>query len=470
MKDFMDDNFLLNNIFAEELYHSYAKKMPIIDYHCHLNPSEIEEDKTYKNITEIWLGGDHYKWRLMRACGIDEKFITGDANDKEKFYKWAETVPKCIGNPLYHWAHLELQRYFGINEILSPKTSEIIWEKANEVLQTLSVHKILQKFNVQVLCTTDDPVDNLEKHLKIKASKKINTAVLPSFRPDKYINIDKVGYRNVIENLPCSIGYEINSLERLKMALKERALYFELAGCSISDHGLEDLPYIECNDGTADIIFKKSLKGEIISEKESNAFKSNIMIYLGQLYAELGWVMQLHFGVMRNVNFKMFSKLGPDTGFDAVGTYDISIGLAKYMNALNNKGRLPKTVLYTINPTFNETFSTIAGCFSEQIRGKIQFGTAWWFNDHIDGMKRHLVTLASTSVLGNFIGMLTDSRSFLSYTRHEYFRRLFCSLIGNWIVDGELPKDIEYLSKLVEDVCYNNAVNYFDFNKNITRG
>ncbi|HPT88623.1 MAG TPA: glucuronate isomerase [Bacillota bacterium] len=461
MKAFMDENFLLSNDTAVTLYHQYAKEMPIYDYHCHISPKEIAENKKYRNITEIWLGGDHYKWRAMRSNGVPEKYITGDASDKEKFMKWAETMPNCIGNPLYHWTHLELKRYFGIDKLLSPETAEEIWEKCNAVLEHLTVRDIIKKSNVKLICTTDDPTDTLEYHKAIAEDKTFDVKVLPAFRPDKSFNIEKEGFKEWIAKLGQVVGFEIKTFDDLTKALKARLEYFHEVGCRVSDHALDPVVF---EPGTADeatVILQKGLKGEALTETEIKKYKTQVMLFLGREYARLGWAMQLHIGTIRNNNSRMMRLLGPDTGFDAIADYTYGESLAKFLDALDSTDQLPKTILYTLNPRDNEMLGTIIGCFQGGIPGKMQFGSGWWFNDQKDGMIRQMVALANLGLLSRFVGMLTDSRSFLSYTRHEYFRRILCNLLGEWVENGEAPNDMKLLGEMVQNICYNNAKNYF---------
>ncbi len=464
MKAFMDANFLLNNKTAEELYHDYAEKMPIIDYHCHLIPKEIAQDKKYRNITELWLAGDHYKWRAMRGNGIEEKYITGDASDKEKFLKYAETISRCIGNPLYHWTHLELRRYFGIDTVLSLDTAEEIWNRCNEILASgqLSARELINRSNVVAICTTDDPADTLEYHKSIAADPLFKVKVLPAFRPDKAINLEKDGFAEYLTRLGKAAGINIRSFEDLKKALVSRIEFFHDAGCKISDHAQEPLVYGDATGAEASGIFEKALSGQPLTEIEIKKYKTQVLLFLGREYAKRNWVMQLHLGVLRNANSCMMKKLGPDTGFDTIGDHTFAEDLAKILNALEETNELPKTILYTINPRENEVLATMAGCFQGGgIPGKIQFGSGWWFNDQKDGMIRQMIALANLGLLSRFVGMLTDSRSFSSYTRHEYFRRILCNLIGEWAENGEAPRDMKLLGGMVQDICYNNAVNYF---------
>ena len=464
MKPFMNEAFLLTTKTAETLYHDYAKHMPIFDYHCHLSPKEIAENKRYRSITEVWLGGDHYKWRALRAAGVDEKYITGDASDKEKFMKWAETMPKCIGNPLYHWTHQELRTYFGIEKLLSPETAEEIWQTCNELLQKeeFTARGFISRSNVKVVCTTDDPADTLEYHLAIAEKKTFNVKILPAFRPDKSFNIDKEGFAQYIQKLGQASGQAITCLDDLLGALKQRLEFFHSVGCRVSDHALDPIVFEAGTGEEVNAILLKALADADLTETEVKKFKTCIMVFLGRQYARLGWVMQLHLGTIRNNNTRMMKLLGPDTGYDAIADYTLGQSLAKYLDALDTTDELPKTILYCLNPRDNDMLATIAGCFqSGGVAGKIQFGSGWWFNDQKDGMLKQMTALANIGLLSQFVGMLTDSRSFLSYTRHDYFRRLLCSLIGEWVEAGEAPNDIALLGAMVQDICFNNAKNYF---------
>ncbi|MFZ5988759.1 MAG: glucuronate isomerase [Bacillota bacterium] len=464
MKPFMDENFLLQNQTALKIYHEYAKDMPIYDYHCHLNPKEIAQNKRYRNITELWLGGDHYKWRAIRSNGIDEKYITGEADDKEKFMKWAKTMQYCIGNPLYHWTHLELKRYFGIDEILSSKTAESIWEKCNDMLQSddFTARGLILRSNVRVICTTDDPLDSLEYHKAIVKDTGFGVKVLPAFRPDKSFNIDKEGFADWISSLGSIVGYRIECFDDLKNALSSRLEYFHKLGCRISDHALDPIVYREGSEEEASVVLGKALMGQALSIDEIEKYKTHVMIFLGRKYARLGWTMQLHLGTMRNNNSRMMRLLGPDTGFDAIGDWNFAKPLSRFLDRLDETDELPKTILYSLNPRDNEVLGTIIGCFQGGgIPGKIQFGSAWWFNDQKDGMERQLTALANLGLLGRFVGMLTDSRSFLSYTRHEYFRRILCNLIGTWVENGEAPNDMDIIGGIIKDICFYNAKEYF---------
>lgn len=468
MKQFMDENFLLQNDTAVKLYHDYAKDMPIFDYHCHLNPKEIWEDKKFKNITEVWLYGDHYKWRAMRLNGISEKNITGDGSDYDKFMAFAQTLSRCIGNPLYHWTHLELQRYFGINDVLNEETAPSIWERCNEVITSgeFSARKLIEKSNVKMIGTTDDPIDSLEYHDKIREEGKLSTKVLPTFRPDKGVEICRPEFVEWVGKLGTVVGKEIKEYSQLLEALEERANYFHEKGCRMSDHGLENVPYIETTLEEAASIFVKGINGEEITDVEEQKYKTYTLQFIAKVYAKLGWVMQLHMGALRNNSTRMFNRLGADTGFDSIDDIQIAKPLSKFLNALQTTDELPKTILYTLNPVHNYVLGTMLGNFSsDSPRGKIQFGSGWWFNDQKDGMISQMVDLANLGLLGNFVGMLTDSRSFLSYTRHEYFRRILCNLIGQWVEDGEFPNDEKLLETIVKDICYNNADAYFAINQ-----
>jgi len=468
MKDFMDHDFLLENKTASELYHGYAENMPILDYHCHLNPAEIAQDKQYRNITELWLGGDHYKWRAMRINGVEERYITGDADDHEKFLKWAETISQCVGNPLYHWTHLELKRYFGIDELLSPQTAEKIWDACNALLKTkdFTARSLIRRSNVKTLCTTDDPADDLSFHTALHNDDSFEVKVLPAFRPDKALNIDKPGFADYLGKLSAASGVEIKGIEDVKAALLNRIEFFHAAGCRVSDHALDPIVYQDVGKkggkGLLRIAFAKGLSGEPMTAEEIGLYKTEILLFLGRQYARLGWVMQLHMNVMRNNNTRMMRKLGPDTGFDSIGDWDCAFALSRFLDALDETDELPKTILYSLNPSDNEVLGAIIGCFQGGgIPGKMQLGSAWWFNDQKDGMEKQMIALANLGLLSRFVGMLTDSRSFLSYTRHEYFRRILCNLLGKWAENGEAPRDMDLLGKMVQDICYNNAVNYF---------
>ena len=466
MKAFMDKDFLLETETAQKLYHEYAVNMPILDYHCHINPQEIAEDRKFENITQVWLGADHYKWRQMRSNGVEEKYITGDASDREKFQKWAETLERAIGNPLYHWSHLELQRYFGYYGALNGETAEEVWNLCNAKLQEdgMSARNLIRQSNVTLVCTTDDPVDSLEWHEKIAADESFEVRVLPAWRPDKAMNLEKTDYLEYLKKLEVVSGVKIDSFASLIEALRIRMDYFAEHGCSVSDHGLEYVMYAPASEEEIEAIFAKRLRGEAVSRADELQFKTAYMVALGREYHKKNWVMQLHYGVKRDNNGMIFGKLGPDAGIDCINNYAPSSEMADYLNALAITDELPKTILYSLNPTDNATIGTIIGCFqSEEARGKIQQGSAWWFNDNKQGMIEQMTSLANLGLLGNFIGMLTDSRSFLSYTRHEYFRRIMCNLIGGWVENGEYPADEKVLGRMVQDISYNNAVRFFGF-------
>lgn len=466
MKAFMDKDFLLETETAQKLYHEYAAKMPILDYHCHINPQEIAEDRKFENITQVWLGADHYKWRQMRSNGVEEKYITGDASDREKFQKWAETLERAIGNPLYHWSHLELQRYFGYYGALNGETAEEVWNLCNAKLQEdgMSARNLIRQSNVTLVCTTDDPVDSLEWHEKIAADESFEVRVLPAWRPDKAMNLEKTDYLEYLKKLEVVSGVKIDSFASLIEALRIRMDYFAEHGCSVSDHGLEYVMYAPASEEEIEAIFAKRLRGEAVSRADELQFKTAYMVALGREYHKKNWVMQLHYGMKRDNNGMIFGKLGPDAGIDCINNYAPSSEMADYLNALAITDELPKTILYSLNPTDNAAIGTIIGCFqSEEARGKIQQGSAWWFNDNKQGMIEQMTSLANLGLLGNFIGMLTDSRSFLSYTRHEYFRRIMCNLIGGWVENGEYPADEKVLGRMVQDISYNNAVRYFGF-------
>lgn len=467
MKQFMDKDFLLSTDTAKALFHDYAEKMPVLDYHCHINPQEIAEDRKFNNITQVWLGGDHYKWRVMRSCGVEERYITGDAPDREKFQKWAESLSKAIGNPLYHWSHLELQRYFGYMGALNGDTAEEVWNLCNAKLQedSMSVRNIIRQSNVTLICTTDDPADTLEWHKKIAEDDSFDVQVLPAWRPDKAMNIEKPDYMDYLAKLASAAGMtEIRTFAALKDALKNRMDFFASMGCCVSDHALNYVMYNPASEEELEAIFAKRMSGDSVSYEEQLKFKTAFMIFVGKEYHKRGWIMQLHYGCKRDNNIFRFNQLGPDTGFDCIDNYAPSASMADFLNALNATDELPKTVLYSLNPNDNASIGTIIGCFqSPDAIGKIQQGSAWWFNDHKLGMTEQMTTLANLGVLGNFIGMLTDSRSFLSYTRHEYFRRILCDIIGGWVENGEYPNDQKTLKEIVEGISYNNAVRYFEF-------
>jgi glucuronate isomerase len=466
MEKFMGENFLLKNETAVSLYHEVAKDLPIIDYHCHISPKEIYENKKFKNITEAWLYGDHYKWRVMRANGIKEKYITGDADDYEKFLAWARTVPMTIGNPLYNWTHMELQRFFGINDILNEKSAPDIWKKVNKLLveDDFRVREIIKESNVRVVCTTDDPVDSLEYHKLLSEEEDFPVLVVPGFRPDKGLEINRQGYEEWIKRLETASGVTIDSYSSFLEALDSRVHFFHALGGRVSDHALDKVVYEEATFEEVSEIFAKKLSGGTVSEREEKQYKTYTLVHLGKLYSSMGWAMQYHMNAHRNNNTKMFQALGPDTGYDSINDDKIAKPLVRLLDALSQAGGLPKTILYSLNPGDNHTLASIINSFQDgSIPGKIQYGTAWWFNDTRDGMLDQMKALANMGLFSRFIGMLTDSRSFLSYTRHEYFRRIVCSLVGEWVENGEAPNDTELLSTIVKGICYYNAEDYFQF-------
>ena len=466
MKKFMDKEFLLETETAQKLFHEYAEKMPIVDYHCHINPQEIAEDRKFENITQVWLGGDHYKWRQMRSNGVDEYYITGGASDREKFQKWAETLELAIGNPLYHWSHLELQRYFGYHGVLNGDTAEEVWNLCNEKLKEdgMSVRNLIRQSNVKLICTTDDPVDSLKWHEVLAADDTFEVKVLPAWRPDKAMNLEKVDYAEYISQLSKVSGIDIRTFAELKEALNVRLDYFAEHGCSVSDHALEYVMYAPASEEKIEEIFAKRLNSEAITKEEELEFKTAFMQFVAKQYYKRNWVMQIHYGCRRDNNTPYYKALGPDTGFDCIDNYAPSSQTAAFLDSINETEELPKTILYSLNPNDNEAIGTILGCFQDSsAAGKIQQGSAWWFNDHKTGMIAQMTSLANLGLLGNFVGMLTDSRSFLSYTRHEYFRRILCNLIGGWVENGEYPNDEKALKKIIEGISYNNAVRYFRF-------
>ncbi|MBS1520894.1 MAG: glucuronate isomerase [Bacteroidetes bacterium] len=466
MKPFLDENFLLQSKTAEHLYHEYAAGMPIIDYHCHLDPAQIAADINFSNLTDIWLRGDHYKWRAMRTNGVDEQYITGAKSDWEKFESWAATVPYTLRNPLYHWTHLELQRYFGVHEILSPKTAKTIYDECTQKLQTpeYSVQNIIKKMNVEVICTTDDPIDNLEHHQKIKQSGW-NVKVYPAFRPDKAMNADDVkGLNDYITKLEAISDTAINDYTDYLAALKKRHDYFAANGCVVSDHGLEQMYAEDYTDAEIAVIFKKIRAGQSLQAIEILKFKSAMLYEFAIWDHEKNWTQQYHLGALRNNNSRAYKEIGPDTGYDSIGDFTQAQALSRFLNKLDSTNQLAKTIIYNLNPGDNELFATMTGNFNDgTVAGKIQFGSAWWFLDQKDGMTKQLNTLSSMGLVSKLVGMLTDSRSFLSYPRHEYFRRLLCNLFAEDIENGELPSDIEWTGKIIQDICYYNARNYFKF-------
>jgi glucuronate isomerase len=467
MKNFLDKDFLLSTETAKELFHKYAAKKPILDYHCHINPKEIAQNRQFENISQVWLGGDHYKWRQMRSNGVEEKYITGNASDKEKFKKWAETLEKIIGNPLYHWSHLELRRYFGYEGVLNSETADEVWTLCNEKLQkkSMSVRGMIEQFGVTLICTTDDPVDSLEWHKKIKEDKSFNVQVLPAWRPDKMLNIENPLFADYIAQLSKVSGVNITSFATLKTAFQKRLEFFISFGCRATDHALSYIVYAPCSEKNVEAIFAKKLNGGTLTKDEELKYKFAFMLFAGKEYSKNDLVMELHYGCKRNNNTFVFNKLGPDTGHDCIDNFSSGAQMVDFLNALDSIAQLPKTIIYSLNPNDNALIGSILGCFQDSSAlSKVQQGSAWWFNDHKVGMTEQLISLANLGVLSNFVGMLTDSRSFLSYTRHEYFRRILCDLIGGWVENGEYPYDIQILSKIISDISYDNAVRYFKFN------
>ncbi|TAL69113.1 MAG: glucuronate isomerase [Bacteroidetes bacterium] len=467
MKPFINEDFLLGNKTAEKLYHSYSENKPIVDFHCHLSPAMIAEDRQFNNLTRAWLEGDHYKWRAMRTNGIDETYCTGNGSDPVKFMKWAETVPATIGNPLYHWTHLELARYFNINKLLSPSTAEEIYEEASELLRTkeFSTRSLIRRMKVEIICTTDDPTDNLEHHQKLKGA--FETLVIPAFRPDNLFRTEDTGkFRAYILKLEQASNININNFNSLIESLDNRHRFFHETGCRLSDHGLDRFYFADYTASEVDKILKKLLKGEPISKEESEKYKTATLLELCRLNHKRGWTQQFHAGALRNNNSRMFRKMGPDTGWDSIGNPLDAKKMSMFLNALDNTEQLAKTILYNLNPADNEMMITMAGNFNDgSSPGKVQYGSAWWFLDQKNGIEKHLKDLASLGLLRRFVGMVTDSRSFLSYPRHEYFRRLVCNFIGEEVEKGLIPDEEELLKLLIEDISYRNAKEYFGLEK-----
>ncbi|WP_392562970.1 glucuronate isomerase [Orbus sturtevantii] len=466
MKNFLDDNFLLETNAAEKLYFEYAQQQPIYDYHCHLSPKDIAENRNFTNLTEIWLAGDHYKWRAMRTAGIDEKFITGDASDYEKYQVWAKTVPLTLGNPIYHWTHLELRRPFGIKNILfNEKSAEKIWHQTNEMLAMpeFSTGGILKQMNVKSIGTTDDPIDSLQYHKQIAADNDRPTKVKPSWRPDKVFKIELPGFVEYLKQLGMVTDIEISSFDQLLSALSKRLDHFEKNGCEASDHAIDIARYAEIpTEKKLNEILSKRINNQSLTELEIAEFSTAVLVWLGKQYHKRNWVMQLHLSALRNTNQRMLKILGPDTGFDSIGDHPIATPLSCLLNQLDLTNQLPKTILYCLNPRDNEVIASMIGNFQgPEIAGKIQFGSGWWFNDQKDGMERQITQLSQIGILSLFVGMLTDSRSFLSFTRHEYFRRILCNLVGNWMEKGEIPNDFNLVGNMISNICYNNAARYF---------
>ena len=460
MKTFMDRDFLLSSETSKHLFHDYAKQQPIFDFHCHLSPREIYENRQFENITRLWLGGDHYKWRLMRSAGVEERYITGNADDREKFQKWAETLGLAIGNPLYHWSHLELRNYFGYTGILNGATAEEVWQFCNQKLRSpdMRARRLIERSNVIALCTTDDPADTLEWHKKITEDKSFGIKVLPAFRPDRALSIERADYLSYLERLG-----EIRCFKDLSKTLKERLAFFIENGCLVSDHGLEAVPFAPMSDDAIESIFQRRLNGKLPTLLEEKQFKTALLLELGKEYHRLGVVMQLHFGAIRDVSPRVFRSLGPDAGSDSIGNMPSMKELAAFLGRLDDTNELPKTILYSLNPIDNAALVTIMGAFQTgEAVSKMQHGSAWWFNDYREGIIEQLTTLAADGYLAGFVGMLTDSRSFLSYARHEYFRRILCDLIGSWVENGQFPNDDIALKTIVEGICIRNAERYFN--------
>ncbi|SFC12866.1 glucuronate isomerase [Pragia fontium] len=466
MKAFLGDDFLLTTDAAQRLYFEHAAPQPIFDYHCHLPPKDVMEDRQFGNLAEIWLAGDHYKWRVLRTAGVDERLITGDASDYEKYLAWASVVPKTLGNPIYHWTHLELKRPFGISNVcLNAGTAEQIWHQANELLAQpqFSARGIMQQMNVKMVGTTDDPIDSLVYHQGIAADDSFDIQVRPSWRPDRAFKIDLPGFTDYIPLLEKAADIVIGRFSDLLNALEKRLNHFAAHGCVAADHGVEIVRFAPIpTESTLDAILAKRLSGQALSDLEIAQFSTAVQVWLGQQYHQRGWVMQLHIGALRNNNQRMFTRLGADAGFDSIGDRPVAEALSGLLNALDCDDRLPKTILYCLNPSDNEVLATMCGNFQGGgIAGKVQFGSGWWFNDQKDGMQRQMMQLSQLGLLSQFVGMLTDSRSFLSYTRHEYFRRILCDMVGGWMHNGEIPADFQLVGQMIEDICYGNAERYF---------
>ena len=464
MSDFIGNDFLLLNKYAEELYHEYAANMPIIDYHNHLSPEQIADDVSFENLTKVWINGDHYKWRAMRTLGIQEKYITGNASDQDKFLKWAQTVPFTVRNPLYHWTHLELQRYFQISKLLLPQNAAMIYDISNEMLQSPenSCRGLLKKMNVKYICTTEDPTDSLKHHQKLNKSN-FKTKVSTAFRPDNAIHIENAQFNSYLKNLEAATDIAIIDFETLCNALANRIDYFHDNGCTIADHGLSHLYAYEFTDSNIKSIFKKKLEKKPLTTHEINQYKSAILLFLSKMYHQKNWVQQFHLGALRNNNQRLLKQLGPDTGFDSIGDWLQAENLSKFLNKLDQANMLTKTIIYNLNPRDNEVIASMIGNFNDgSVKGKVQFGSGWWFLDQKDGMTKQINALSNMGLLSCFVGMLTDSRSFLSFPRHEYFRRILCNIFGQEIQNGELPNDPKWIGKIIQDICYNNAKEYFN--------
>lgn len=464
-KPFMDEDFLLETPTARTLYHEYAAPQPILDYHCHLPAAEIAGNTRFRNITELWLGGDHYKWRFMRSAGVTEDFITGNQPDQEKFRRFCAVLPLAIGSPLYHWCHLELRRFFGLDTLVSAGTADTLWEACNAQLETpeFSTRNLMLRANVRLACTTDDPLSDLAHHQAIAADSSFAVKVLPTFRPDRAFNIDRADFADSIRQLEKPAGMTISRFADILRALDGRMDFFGAHGCRLSDHGIDGAPWFEeASEAALDAILARAMSGETLTPKEIEQYKTGVLLHLGREYARRDWAMQLHIGAQRNNNTRMFNALGADTGYDSISDGLVSVKLARTLDALDRDDLLPRTILYCLNPVHNEVLATMIGNFQDgRVFGKMQFGSGWWFNDQKDGMIRQMTALANLGNLGAFVGMLTDSRSFLSYTRHEYFRRILCNLIGGWVENGEYPQEWKQLQRLVEGICYGNASRYF---------
>jgi len=475
MKAFMDKDFLLSTETAKHLFHDYANKMPLVDYHCHLNPKEIWEDRRFEDLSQVWLGGqqpdgsyagDHYKWRLMRANGVEEVYVTGNKPGYERFLKFVEALEMAIGNPMYHWCHLELQQFFGVTEPLTLESAERIWNHCNKLLREdpdMTARGLIRKANVAFIGTTDDPIDTLEWHAKISADPTFTTVVSPSFRPDKAVAIHKAGFTDYIAKLAAAVGKEsLPTVQDVMDALVSRVEYFAAHGCKISDHGLDYVPYRECTLEEANAAYQKALQGQALTEAEADGYQTTVLLCLGRAYHRLGIVMQLHYSTLRNTNSRMFAAIGPDTGYDAMAQNTCGVNVFRLLNALDRTCQCPKSILYSLNPADNEQLGTMIGCFQDStVPGKIQHGSAWWFNDNKTGMQDQMISLGNLGLLGNFVGMLTDSRSFLSYARHDYFRRILCDLVGSWVENGEYPNHEASLKKIIEGISCRNAMRYF---------
>ncbi|MFI2743156.1 glucuronate isomerase [Zhouia sp. PK063] len=464
-QDFITNTFLLQNKYAEELYFNYAEKLPIIDYHNHLPPKHIADNTSFENITQLWVAGDHYKWRAMRTLGISEEFITGNASDKEKFKAWINCIPSTVRNPLYHWSHLELKRYFGRSGIVKAEEGELLFDELSAAVQqpNFTCKALLERMNVEVLCTTEDPTDELQDHQKIAASD-FNIKVSTAFRPDRFLDINHAHYLQFLEDLSKASGIEISSVTNLKEALKNRLIYFHENGCKLSDHGLNHLPFQSYSDQDIKTIFENRLQHKLVNKTQEEQFKTAMLSFLCELYNEYDFIQQFHLGALRNTNTRMLEKLGPDTGWDSIGDFSQASKMAQFFNNLDCNNKLTKTIIYNNNPKDNPVFATMVGNFNDgSVKGKMQYGSGWWYLDQKDGMTAQINTLSNMGILSCFVGMLTDSRSFMSFPRHEYFRRILCNIFGNDIANGEIPGDIDHIGSIISDICYHNAKNYFNF-------